>query len=358
VDIVRKPDNKEFTTVYSKNNCFEAVREAVNKLEYDNYRREWEKAASLLEVPKYPIQLDFELNNSCNYSCPMCTYRTEARNNKGARIWFDFDIYKQIIDEGVIRGLKAVRLNYINEPLMRPDIKDFISYARKAGILDMYFSTNGSLLTEKVSRELIESGLLRLQVSIDATTKETYDKIRPGRDFHKVLDNVLRFLQIRNDMGATLPTLRVNYVKTETNAHELQQFVKYWEGKADAIGIQDFIDIGSSCSDKHVDNNMTEFKCSQPFCHLTIRYNGDMLPCCAFYGAQMPIARIKTSVTNNSSAVGHVGHAGEIMPGELPQMTINEAWNSTVLVTLRQMHKNGEYWKNPVCKKCVLSTSH
>ena len=36
-----------------------------------------------------------------------------------------------VIDEGVKKGLKAIRLNYINEPLIRRDIIDFIKYAKK-----------------------------------------------------------------------------------------------------------------------------------------------------------------------------------------------------------------------------------
>ena len=45
-----------------------------------------------------------------------------------------FKAFKEIIDEGVEKGLKAIRLNYINEPLIRKDIIDFIIYAKKKGI--------------------------------------------------------------------------------------------------------------------------------------------------------------------------------------------------------------------------------
>lgn len=350
MDIIRKPDKKEFTTVYANKSGFDVVREAVNPQEYDKYRDMWKRASSLLEVPDFPIQIDFELNDSCNYSCPMYTYSTEAEKGNSRKNWFDFGVFKEIISEGVKRGLKAVRLNYVNEPLIRRDIKKFISYARESGILDIYFSTNGFLLTERVSRELIEAGLLRLQVSIDAATEETYNKIRPGGDFHKVHNNIHRFLQIRNEMGSELPTLRINYVKTEINAHELPVFVEYWEDKADAIGIQDFINIGNLSPDKPAENKHVEFKCSQPFCHLTIRSNGDVLPCCAFYGAEMPVAKLKVSSSfKSSTATG--------LPADITDVMIENIWMGDDLVKLREIHKNGEYWKNPVCRKCVTSTS-
>ena len=88
----------------------------------------------------------------------MCTWSAENTAGRGKKTWFSFEAFKEIIDEGVTKGLKAIRLNYINEPLIRKDIIDFIKYANKKGVLDIYLSTNGSLLKEKIAKELINSG--------------------------------------------------------------------------------------------------------------------------------------------------------------------------------------------------------
>ena len=58
--------------------------------------------------------------------------RKYSRKRK-KKTWFSFEAFKEIIDEGVKKGLKAIRLNYINEPLIRRDIIDFIKYANKKG---------------------------------------------------------------------------------------------------------------------------------------------------------------------------------------------------------------------------------
>ena len=112
----------------------------------------------------------------------------------------EFELFKDIINDGVQKGLKVIRLNYINEPLIRSDIVKFIDYARSNGVLDIYFSTNGFLLSEKMSRRLIHSGLTRLQVSIDAFSDKVYDKIRVGGDLKKVCKNILRFIEIQKEM--------------------------------------------------------------------------------------------------------------------------------------------------------------
>ena len=129
----------------------------------------------------------------------MCIWSAEKTVGRGKKTLFSFEACQEIIDEGAKNGLRAIRLNYINEPLIRKDIIKFIEYAKKAGILDIYLSTNGSLLTEKIIRELINSGLTRLQVSIDATTKETFNKIRQGGNFDAVVRNTLNFIKIRKE---------------------------------------------------------------------------------------------------------------------------------------------------------------
>ena len=231
----------EVTTVKSKANVNDAVRDAVESVKYDEYRKQWDEVTKLNLVTEFPLQIDFELNYSCNLTCPMCTWNMESTEQKGKQTWFDFEVFKEVIDQGVKEGLKSIRLNYINEPLIRKDITKFISYARNAGILDIYFSTNGSLLTDDIIKGLISSGLPRLQISLDANTKETYEKIRTGGNFEDVIKKVLRFLEIKDELNVKLPTLRVNFVKTDTNKHELDDFVKFWEDKADSIGIQDLV---------------------------------------------------------------------------------------------------------------------
>ena len=356
-------EKTEITTVKSKVDPKIAVREAIDPEKYDEYRKLWDDATNLKIVTDFPLQIDFELNYSCNFTCPMCTWNAESTKNKGAATWFDFEVFKEVIDDAVVKGLKSIRLNYINEPLIRKDITKFIAYARKAGILDIYFSTNGSLLTDEVSKELINSGLLRLQISLDAHTKETYEKIRTGGNYEDVIKKVLRFLEIRNEMSTKLPTLRVNFVKTDTNKDELDDFVKFWENKADSIGIQDLVGIMNGFGKKSNEDlekmSLSEnFKCAQPFQHLTLRYDGTVLPCCAFYGAETPIGQLKTNQKSKFSEVDNIGLLDKAAKSKLIIGTIEEIWKSEQMEFFRDIHKKGEFWKHPVCKKCVLSVNH
>ncbi len=356
-------EKTEVTTVKAKPDVDAPVRNAVDQEKYDDYRKQWKEATNLNLVTDFPLQIDFELNYSCNFTCPMCTWNSESTEGKGKQTWFDFEVYKEVIDQGVSKGLKSIRLNYINEPLIRKDIVKFISYARKAGILDIYFSTNGSLLTDEMVRGLIDSGLFRLQVSLDAQTKETYEKIRKGGDYDDVIKKVLRFLEIKKELKAELPTLRVNFVKTDVNKNELDNFVKFWEDKADSIGIQDLVGImdgfGKKSDEEVEKTNLTgNFRCAQPFQRVTLRYNGTILPCCTFYAAEMPIGQLKTDVKTKFSDIDNIGLLDKSLKSKLIIGTIQEIWKSKQMEFIRDIHKKGEFWKHPICKTCVLSTSH
>lgn len=355
--IDRTPQNREFTQVYHAKDFHSILREVNGAKKYDEYRALWEKSSTLECVPSYPLQLDFELNYSCNFSCPMCTWSIESSKGKGQKAWLDFEVFKKVIEEGFKKGLKAIRFNYVNEPLIRKDIAQFISYAKNIGIIDTYFSTNGSLLTEEMSLSLIESGLDRIQVSLDAFSQETFDKIRRGGNLKKILRNINMFKNIRKSKNSITPLLRVNFVKTKTNIHELNAFLEYWQDRADGIGVQNLVGIMAQSKLNEFENepNLIRFNCAQPFYHMTIRYDGSILPCCAFFGAETPVARLKTKHMESLSNVGNLAFKEQ---QQLRILTIEEAWQGQEMQLFREIHKNGEYWKHHVCKRCVLSSAH
>jgi radical SAM protein with 4Fe4S-binding SPASM domain len=296
------------------------------------YRKSYELGAAL-HVSAFPIQLDIELNASCNLRCPMCPISAESTKGKGPSTWFSYDFYKKLIDYAVANGTRAVKLNYVNEPLIRKDLVKFIEYAKSAGILDVYLSTNGVLMNKDICAGLIKSGLTRIQVSIDATTEDVYDRMRPGGDFNKVLKNIALLLQLKKEQGSETPLVRVNFVKTELNEHQLDEFIGYWNGRVDMIGIQEFIKPTKSNeiikSHTSVDKRKSGFKCSFPFKQLVITNELNVLPCCTFWGEELKLGMLEK-------------------PEDLLIF-----WNSEKMTELRQVHSRGEYYTIPQCRQCV-----
>src|SRR3972149_753422 len=86
------------------------------------------------------------------------------------------------------------------------------AYAKQKGLLDVYFNTNATMLTDKVIHKLIDAGLDRISISFEGTTKEVYEANRVGAKFEKVIANVRLLRDVRARRGVSHPQLRVQTV--------------------------------------------------------------------------------------------------------------------------------------------------
>lgn len=80
--------------------------------------------------------------------------------------------------------------------------------------------------TKEQLRELIELGVERVFASIDAGTKETYEKIRVGAKWDKVWENVVFFDREIKRVGRPFPELCFHYITTKDNIHEVMQYLE------------------------------------------------------------------------------------------------------------------------------------
>jgi radical SAM protein with 4Fe4S-binding SPASM domain len=334
-------DGGQSQNIYFVNEYEKDFAEAKGVERWTAYRRAWEAYCSLEREETFVPHLEFELNYSCNLRCPMCTWAVEKFSDR-KKDWMPFESFERILAEAVASGTKSVRLCYVNEPLIRSDIDQFVRRCAELGVVDILITSNGTLLTKAMSRKLIEAGLTKLNVSLDAVTAETYDKIRVGGDFNKTLANIEDFLEIRLEMGRKLPKLRVTFCRTKLNEHEHQAFIDYWKDKADSLGIQNAMNPfaeGRFKDDSRKDLFFLEghkppakYRCQEPFKRMTVRGNGDVIGCCSL------------GATN-------------LVVGDWRRNTLTEIWNGEKMRELRRMHKSGEYYRNPICKACVENIS-
>lgn len=94
----------------------------------------------------------------CNDNCIFC-YRGNIEEPE-----LTLNQIKGIIDKIHNGGYRKLRISG-GEPLLRNDIVQIIDYAFKKGFT-IQLATNGSLLTEKLTQDLINSGLNRLYISL------------------------------------------------------------------------------------------------------------------------------------------------------------------------------------------------
>ena len=311
------PRPNELTAV-QRRDLFDAVpggTAAKDVPRWQNFREAYH-AASELVAPEFPLQIDFELNSTCQMKCGFCLHG----HSKVKKRELSFADFCKVIDEGARYGLCSIKLNYINEPLLRSDLPRFVEYARSQGVLNVYFATNGLLLTEEMCRRLIDAKVSKIMISLDATTPETFLAMRRSKHFDEIVANIKRLIEMRQDY----PLVRVNFLETLVNQHESQDFIDQWTGLADMIGFQQ--QVGLPGAEYELLTDVDEFQCAFPFKLVVVDCDGNILPCCTFSGREMPM-------------------------GNISDTTIAQAWGR--MNDLRALHLRGGYEENPICAHCV-----
>jgi radical SAM protein with 4Fe4S-binding SPASM domain len=298
----------------------------VDKKEWDEFRSMM-AAASDLQEHSHPLQIDVELNAGCNMACPFCVHGYQKIENN----LLDRAKFEKILKEAVSIGVKSVKFNYINEPMLRKDLEEIIRWTKDQGIINIYMVTNGTLLTAKRRESLMQSGLTKLFVSLDAVTEDTYNRQRLSGQFNKVVTNVLAFIKERNETGQQFPLVRVSFLRNQINKHEEKAFQEFWQDKADLIAFQKMNEIPDRKTSLTIaDAEMPSKGCDLPFKQLVIDDDGEILPCCKLAGKKLPIGNIDT-------------------------MTLQEAWDSSKMKHLRSIHSSKEWQNHDVCRNCMCN---
>jgi MoaA/NifB/PqqE/SkfB family radical SAM enzyme len=118
-----------------------------------------------------------------------------------------------------------VLLHGIGEPLLNPDLFRMITYLKGRGVT-VVFNSDAIGLTEKKRRDLIQSGLDELRVSMDAATPETYRAIRGVATFDRVVENVTALGELKRESAVLLPKIALWFTVMKKNLEELPLFIR------------------------------------------------------------------------------------------------------------------------------------
>ena len=95
-------------------------------------------------------------------------------------------------------------LHGVGEPMLVKNLPQMVRYLKDRGIYTL-FNTNGTLLTERNGRAMIEAGLDEMRVSLDASNPTSYLAVRGKNYFARILHNVKRFRETQEREGHALP---------------------------------------------------------------------------------------------------------------------------------------------------------
>ncbi len=252
---------------------------------FRTYRRRWSESSQRLDHGLFPLSLDLAINSGCQLACFMCPLASRPAMRKVQLM--DETLYQNIMAQAREHELAALTLGLASEPLLNPRVARWISTAVSAGIMDIRLGTNGLALTEKLTKALIDSGLTRLEISVDAADPNTYKAIRGGC-FTDLIANIERFMELRQKAGQEAPLLRLSFLNLDINQGERELFLARWQHEADLISLQEPIWFpGAKWERPAKAMRPLAPTCAQPWQRLGINYDGHLWPCCSWYGEEL-----------------------------------------------------------------------
>jgi radical SAM protein with 4Fe4S-binding SPASM domain len=305
----------------------------LDKDKFKFYRMEWDKSSSSNYLPNHPLHVDIELSDACNLRCKMCAHGFGTIRNVG---FMKEALAKKIIDDCVKCNVYSIKFNWRGEPTLSPFLSKLTKYAKDKGILEVQINTNGQNLNNnsEVFIQCAENGMDRIIFSIDGFSKETYESIRIGGSYERVLQNVHKILEWKRKNEKIKPFIRVQMVRTTINAHEVDEYIKYWQPLVDDVRISDVTDRGQSENLAVGDIIAVGRKrCPQPFQRLTIGRDGRVSPCCSDWYQ-------------------------ELIVGSIQEQSLMEIWKGKKIEEVRNIQRTNQLNSINVCRNCYVKESY
>ena len=208
-----------------------------------------------------PYTIVLDLTERCNLKCVMCYFSGTDRlrfqpyeRSLSERGILPVEVFETIAKDLFPRAWR-VALGCAAEPMLHPRFREILSIAGRYRIPDLWFPTNLLALTEKTAEALVDSGVTTVAASIDGVTRETYEKIRIGGRWDRLISRLELLNEVKKKRGSRSPRLRIIFTWMKSNRHELVELpafaAKYGASEIDVrfVGRTAGVDVGPELLD-------------------------------------------------------------------------------------------------------------
>ena len=193
-------------------------------------RRYFESVAQRdVEAGAPPVCLYLEVTNRCNLLCETCPRTFEELEPPADMSW---ELFSSIVDQ--VPDVARVVLHGVGEPMLVKSLPRMIRYLKQRGVY-VLFNTNGTLLSPRKHRELMQTGLDELRVSLDAADASTFAAVRGKNFFDRIVRNVQGFVALQRELAVTTPRVSLWLTGLRETIEQLSAFVRL----AATMGVQE-----------------------------------------------------------------------------------------------------------------------
>lgn len=287
-----------------------------------------------------PIVVVVDPSSDCNFGCVYCPC---GKNNR--HLWregrkagkMSYELCRKIIDDmkDFPGRINTLRFYKDGEPLMNRRLPDMIRYARERNVADRIdFTTNATLLTRNLSAALIDAGLSRINISVNALTSDRYLEVCGVRiDMNRFIENIDFLHKISEDCQIFIKTTDLGL-----DGENEQRFYDMFDNICDEIAVENIspswpdFGFGSIKNDKAMNiygdaKVKKSLVCPFIFYQLCVNYDGSVSSCFADW--------------NHKLLIGDVG-----------RQSLVDIWNGDAMRRIRLLNLQGHRAQLDVCKSC------
>jgi MoaA/NifB/PqqE/SkfB family radical SAM enzyme len=167
-----------------------------------------------------PVCLYLETTNRCNLLCQTCPRTFEDLEPPADMSWA---LFTSIVDQ--FPKIARVVLHGVGEPMMVRELPRMVRYLKERDIY-VLFNTNGTLLSRRKGRQLIDAGLDELRVSLDAAEAPAFKMVRGLDVFDRIVANVRSFIAMQRALMVTAPRVSLWLTGLKETMEQLPAFVR------------------------------------------------------------------------------------------------------------------------------------
>lgn len=279
------------------------------------------------EIPlEAPYCLFIDPSSACNFRCKFC-----MNSRIKDRQIMDMGLYRSIIDslDEFDNPVKTVRLYGFGEPLINPHFCDMVKYAKASGkVINVDTTTNASLLTSDLNSRLVNSGIDRINISINGLSTKQYKEFTGcGVDFAVLVKTIEHLYLIKDKM-----TLFIKIDGDYLTEYKRRRFLEI------------FSDISDGCAIEHT------MSC---WYDVEVEVNNEL----GVYGQPREDVRVCPYIfysmmihSDGQASLCFLDWDKRLLIGDVKCQTVRQIWNSMDLKYFRFGMLKGI--KNDICAKC------
>jgi radical SAM protein with 4Fe4S-binding SPASM domain len=249
-------------------------------------------------LSKVPEIVLIETIAACNAACVFCPLGDKETARQVPKGRMTDELFEKIIDELAANPPKQIIPCFTNEPFLDIHLLARLKLIReRIASAKITVITNGSLLTEKVCREMLEAGVPDLiDISFQGMDRVAYEQTMVRLDFNETRDRIVRFIELQKEMGASSPKIRINMVRTALIEPSIDHARQFWKRLGVCVSVARMENRGGTVVSEGLAEGMRPFReCRRPFNTLVIAFDGTVPLCCVDFTRKTVVGNVKDS---------------------------------------------------------------